>query len=828
MNDTTYDQLKKQILYVILENETITTKQLIELGLKRNDINKLMESSFLSRKERGIYEVTDLDAIFSFSISIKDKNIDGANKLLNMILARDPENKKIIKQLIINYLKISKIDLAYEQVKKLYELEKNGQYEKDILLVRYLLSLTKDDIIENINYHDVVLTPEESKTNGTNNGIRSNIFNHKLKQAKNVYDERIKNKEAVQFDYLMYVSLNKAMTHQKEIRNKIKDLFEKRDFEGAYNFYKQLELTQGLTSFETVIYNMLHDLLRVNPIVNNDTFESSDVLLLLANKNYNAARSRITDSNKILYILASAIFEKMDTYKKEVTVLEEVIKEEPEVGKTTREEPIKEEIVEEIPENEYSDKDIYELYTLIVKNIYNNEPEEAYNYLDAYLTKLDKTNYYRLVATIIGLGDTKLIEDLLMDLSNPNYKFDISIYAYLFYKYISIGSYDNAKNILNVIELYSDFDDISNNITTSLQYCMSLCTTKVEETPKVPENIEELEEIQPTKIVEVPFVEEEPIKEEVVEEVLVEVAQESNPETTISNDLQNELTKLFDEIVNDNNISLIGPYSKETRKEIYAFVEYYNQYINQNKDGYNILVLKLEDQNPARLVVKRYVDEYIDVVGLLKEMNNLKKQNRPEEAIELGKIILNIKLPRPNIYALLGILYLKTGNSNKAYNYLVTAQELSKRDKYKNMRGNKVYDFSDKIGRIEREYLSSHEDRKTYSSFQEKEFTVSSNYIYQIPNMVEMIDNVIEGITTPEEEKTSRNLSNETYGLLLIGLSRYYYANGNTKRGDAYLNSAIKVPKKTEQLQKEIVSTQKDKKFYKNRLDEYQRILKLN
>ena len=231
MNDTTYDQLKKQILYVILENETITTKQLIELGLKRNDINKLMESSFLSRKERGIYEVTDLDAIFSFSISIKDKNIDGANKLLNMILARDPENKKIIKQLIINYLKISKIDLAYEQVKKLYELEKNGQYEKDILLVRYLLSLTKDDIIENINYHDVVLTPEESKTNGTNNGIRSNIFNHKLKQAKNVYDERIKNKEAVQFDYLMYVSLNKAMTHQKEIRNKIKDLFEKRDFE---------------------------------------------------------------------------------------------------------------------------------------------------------------------------------------------------------------------------------------------------------------------------------------------------------------------------------------------------------------------------------------------------------------------------------------------------------------------------------------------------------------------------------------------------------------------------------------------------------------------
>ena len=110
MNDTTYDQLKKQILYVILENETITTKQLIELGLKRNDINKLMESSFLSRKERGIYEVTDLDAIFSFSISIKDKNIDGANKLLNMILARDTDNKKIIKQLIINCLKIYKKD----------------------------------------------------------------------------------------------------------------------------------------------------------------------------------------------------------------------------------------------------------------------------------------------------------------------------------------------------------------------------------------------------------------------------------------------------------------------------------------------------------------------------------------------------------------------------------------------------------------------------------------------------------------------------------------------------------------------------------------------
>ena len=50
MNDTTYDQLKKQILYVILENETITTKQLTELGLKRNDINKLLKRARSSSK----------------------------------------------------------------------------------------------------------------------------------------------------------------------------------------------------------------------------------------------------------------------------------------------------------------------------------------------------------------------------------------------------------------------------------------------------------------------------------------------------------------------------------------------------------------------------------------------------------------------------------------------------------------------------------------------------------------------------------------------------------------------------------------------------------
>ena len=820
MNDTTYDQLKKQILYVILENEVITTKQLTELGLKRTDINKLMESSFLSRKERGVYEVIDLDAIFSFSIYIKDKNIDGANKLLNMILERDPENKKIIKQLIINYIKISKIDLAYELVKKLYELEKDGQYEKDILLVRYILTLAKDDIIENISYHDVTLTLEESKTNTNGNGIRSNIFNHKLKQAKDVYDERIRSKKAGQFDFLMQASLNKAMSHQKDIRNIIAEYFEKDDFEGAFNFYKKLELTQGLTSFESIIYNMLHDLLKVNPLVNDDSYESSDVLILLAHRNYNAARSRINDSNKIIYKLANAIFAKMDTYKKEEPVVKPSVQE--------SEEEIQEVVEEPIHEEDYSDKDIYELYTLIVKSIYNNEIEEAYNYLDAYLTKLDKTNYYRLVSTVIGLGDTKLIEDLLMDISNPNYKFDISLYAYLFYKYISLQNYEIAKNILNVIELYSDFDDVSNNIMTSLQYCMSLCTTKGEEViTEVPEIIEEVPE-QVEVVEETPVYEEESAPTDIVEETSVEVEETPIPVPTISNDFQNELIKLFDGIVDENNISLIGPYSPETRKDIYAFVEYYNQYLNMNNDGYNVMVLKIEDQNPARLVVKRYVNEYIDVVGLLKEMNNLKVQNRIEEAIEKGQILLNMKLPRPNIYALLGILYLKTGSSNKAYNYLVTAQELSKRDKYKNMKGSKVYDFSDKIERIEREYLSSHEERKAYSSFQENEFTVTSNYIYRLPNMVEMMDNIIEGITTPEEEKESRNLSNETYGLLLIGLSRYYYANGNTKRGEYYLNSAIKVPEKTDRLQEEIVSTQKDKKFYKNRLDEYQRILKLN
>lgn len=266
------------------------------------------------------------------------------------------------------------------------------------------------------------------------------------------------------------------------------------------------------------------------------------------------------------------------------------------------------------------------------------------------------------------------------------------------------------------------------------------------------------------------------------------------------NDYDFIIQKLDD--LHEKGIVLLKPMNDERRKGI-------REIVGKIPD---VASFSIGTGDSRRIVLRYnpYFEGGIDRKQLLNNGNEAYKIGDYDLCIYSFRKLLEFGTPKSFVYAKLGLAYMKKFDKDTAIDYLTVATEVSKLE-------DNEYDFTELIA-----YLGgtiSEKDKKARPIMTTSDFDNDVDEYYGITNIEEIVGLISTGLSVAEACQ-SVGLDDEQVGIVNLIFARECYSQENYLLGDQYMKQVERMKDKTKFVTSLFDEIRKNKKFYKNRVDE--------
>lgn len=834
----------KKMYEGILKDQELTTKELKGYGFNSKDLADLIEDGTLVRIKRGYYSFKSIDDLYYYGKKlISMEEYDKATACFKKCYELDPNHSGVCFQLFLRCIQNRDYENAFKYFDNIYNTA-NEYYNTDNNYYLYLLSMITELPEHHRKYaklfklRDIIVDFNDKRYNdvSTQNKIRISSLNQRFILASKQLNDLIKqNGKLSAQDIIIRTLLNQAVEEQIRIKRYIAKLVNEKQYEEVIEYLETLKEQHNLSLADEYTLSLTKDLteiIRTGIIPEKQVFSTNKLFDAVNGKNYELALSLSTEyikkrnidaNDNAMYLLLTEIKNIIDK-KNDIATLPEKQKTEeitPVIVEKQQVMNLKTENISTSCSNTFAD---------VTKYLMKNDLDNAFITLKNYLDNIGKRQYEFLMIDLIKIslieGDIAFTKPMiaLTYVARENFEFNISEYIQNFYETLVQNNFDVARIYLDIISksnnlgqsciLTEGLEQVLNNTEKMMHYqrnneILNKVESSIQNIKDTPISITEKSQYvdqTPSIIPEVTS------KQQVIEEIPIQQIEQPINEIDMSPSKNKDyddnefISQKLDELY-EKGMILLRPMDLERRKGIHEIV----------KDIPDVDSFSVGTQSSRQvvLVLRPYPDEDFDFSSLAKDGNIAYKSGDYDLCIEKYRQILEFGNPKAWVYAKIGLSYMKKLDKDTAISYLTVATELSKEEE-------SDFDFTELIGSLNG--LISQEDKKPRFKMTTNDFENDLYENYGIEYVRDIAELVSSGISF-DEACESMNINREQKSIISLIFAKECYATENYTMGDKYLKNAEKDKNKTKFVNKLIEEVKRNKRFYKNRLNENYELL---
>lgn len=832
----------------LIDERELTTKELNSYGFNSKDLTDLINHGIIGRRKRGYYSFLSIDDLFRYGKQlIASKEYDKAAACFEKCYELNPNHLGACFQLFLRAVQSKNYEKAFAYFEHFYDGDKE-YYNNDSNFYLYLLNMITE-IPEKYRKHAKYLKLEDIRVDFNDkrfnnpysqNKVRISALNQKFTLAFKQLNELIKQhgKLSAQ-DIIIRTLLSQAIEVQNELKKNIVNLAIKKDYKEIISKLEQVQEQHHLSAADECILFLAKEVSKLEEtgiipekevISTNKLFEAINgknfELALFLSKDY-IERNNIDQSDNAIFILLRDITElvKTKTNKDEVrqAVTSPVKNAEPVTNINTA-----------TPKTSTTPMINNITFATVIGYLMQQDFDNSFRALRCYLNDINKSEYEFLIIDLIKIS---LIEQdvafskpmiALTYISRENFTFDISVYIQNFYETLAQNKFTEARIYLDII---SKSNKLGQNcvLTDSLEQVLNTTEKMLnykrnnETLDRVDDSIKNVEReslnlmsVQ-QQVIEPPvqypisntpvYIDEEivdtPSEKTIETRKVIEPAKKikiSKPTSVYHDDLEFINGKLYE--LYEKGIVLLKPMDSNRRKRIHNIV----------KDIPDVASFSIESDSNRQIVLRfnPFMNKYLDFSAIAKKGNNAYNNGQYDDCIKSYRKLLEFGRPKSWVYARLGLAYMKKFDKDTAIDYLTIATALAKEEKVE-------FDFTELIASLKG--LIDPEDKKPEVKMTTDDFENDIENYYGIKNINELAELISSGINI-DDACATLGLNDEQKAIATLVLARECYAQENYTIGDKYLKKVEKSKNKTKFVTSLFEEVRKNKRFYRNRVDE--------
>ncbi len=836
----------------LIDEKELTTKELNSYGFNSRDLADLINDGVIERIKRGYYSFLSIDNLFYYGKQlIALKEYDKATACFEKCYELNPNHLGACFQLFLRAVQSRDYSKAFAYFEHFYNSD-NEYYNNDSNFYLYLLSMITEipehhrEYAKYLKLDDIKIDFNDKRFEDpySQNKVRISALNQKFTLAYKQLTELIKQHRrfSVQ-DIIVRTLLSQAIEVQNDIKKSIINLVTEKKYDEIIFRLEEIQNQRHLSVADECILFLAREISKLEEtgiIPKKEVVSTHKLFEAINGKNFELAlslskeyieRNNINPSDNAMVMLLKDITELMEMKTNKSNEQPVAIPPTKKVETVATREEIN-------PETNTAFTKSNITFATVIGYLIKQDFDNSFRALREYLNDINKSQYEFLIIDLIKIS---LIEQdmafskpmiALTYVSRENLNFDISEYIKNFYESLAQNKFLEARIYLDII---SNSNKLGQDciLTENLEQVLNI----TEKMLNYKRNNDVLDRVDAS----IKTLEQEPIIQIPIQQKMVETsAQQPISSTSIySDDETIELYEIIDSTVfpvtpkkanletpnnayNDSEfikgklnelykkgIILLKPMNDSRRQKIHDIV----------KEIPDIVSFSIETDVGRQIVLrfKPFIDEYVDLSTIAKEGNRAYSEGEYGNCIGAYRDILKFGTPKAWVYAKLGLAYMKKFNKETAIDYLTVATALSKEEQTD-------FDFTDLIASLKG--LIDPEDKKPRVRMTTKDFDNDTEKYYGIENMYELAELIVSGISI-DDACVSLGLNDEQKAIATLVLARESYTQGNYAMGDQYLKKVERIKNKTKFVISLSEEIRRNKKFYKNRVDENHKSLVL-
>lgn len=829
----------------LIDEKELTTKELNSYGFNSKDLTDLINDGVLERIKRGYYSFLSIDNLFYYGKQlISSKEYDKATACFEKCYELDPNHLGTCFQLFLRAVQSRDYSKAFTYFEHFYNSD-NEYYNNDSNFYLYLLSMITKvpekhrEYAKYLQLEDIRIDFNDKRFEDpySQNKVRISALNQKFALASKQLNELIKQhgRLSVQ-DIIVRILLSQAIEIQNNLKMNIINLATEKKYNEIISRLEEVQEQRHLSVADECVLFLAKEISKIEEtgiIPEKEILSTNKLFEAINGKNFELAlslskdyieKNNINPSNNVMFMLLKDITEltKIKTKNKS--------EEQPIVESTKNEvtSPIEKVApkTNTVPTNNIT-------FTTVISYLMQQDFDNSFRSLRSYLNNLNKSKYEFLIIDLIKIS---LIEQdvtfskpmiALTYVSRENFTFDISEYIQNFYETLAKNRFTEARIYLDIISksnklgqscvLTDGLEQVLNTTEKMLNYKRNNETLdrvdasikKVEQEPtiQIPIQQQTIEKtVQQTISSTSIYVNDKPVdktKEEIVNAVALPNLQNKviSKSTIIDYDDSEFIKGKLDELY-EKGIILLKPMEKSRRKEIHNIV----------KDIPDVVSFSIGSDCNRQIVLrfKPFIDEYLDYSATAKDGNSAYSKGQYDACIKSYRKLLEFGEPKAWVYAKLGLAYMKKFDKDTAIDYLTIATALAKEEQTD-------FDFTELIASLKG--LINPKDKKPRIKMTTDDFGNDVDNYYGIEQIEKVAKLVSTGMTI-DDACLSLGLDDEQKNIISLIFAKECYAQENYTIGDHYLKKVERTKNKTKFVISLFEEIRRNKKFYKNRVDE--------
>lgn len=839
----------------LIDEKELTTKELNSYGFNSKDLTDLINDGVLERTKRGYYSFLSIDNLFYYGKQlIASKEYDKATACFEKCYELNPNHLGACFQLFLRAVQSKKYEEAFTYFDQFYHSD-NEYYNNDSNFYLYLLNIITEipekhrEYAKYLKLEDVKVDFNDKRFNDpySQNKVRIYALNQRFTLAFKELNELIKQQGRLNVqDIIVRTLLSQAREVQIGLKNNIKKLAIEKKYKEIISYLEQVQKKQHLNVADECILFLAREVSKLEEtgiIPEKEIFSTNKLFEAINGKNFEVAlelcknyikKNNINPSDNAMFILLKDITQLIKV-KANKTETQQIV-----TSPTKKAEPTT--INTATPQTNIVPTSSNITFATVIGYLMQYDFDNSFRALREYLNKINKSEYEFLIVDLIKIS---LIEQdvafskpmiALTYISRDNFTFDISEYIQNFYETLAQNRFTEARIYLDII---SKSSKLSQNcvLTDGLEQILNITEKrsnykknnetldkvdtsikKVEQEPVIHMSVQQqvIETPVQLSISNIPIytdkkIVDTPNKEIIETSEVIETAKktEISKQTSVDYDDSKYINEKLNELY-EKGIILLKPMDSSRRKRIHNIV----------KDIPDVTSFSIGTDSNRQIVLrfKPFINEYPNFSAIAKEGNNAYNNGQYDDCIESYRKLLEIGEPKAWIYAKLGLAYMKRSDKNTAIDYLTIATALSKEEQTD-------FDFTELIASLKG--LINPEDKKPRIKMTTDDFGNDTENYYGIENINEFAELVNSG-SNIDDACITLGLNDEQKAIATLVLARESYAKGNYTIGDQYLKKVERSKNKTKFVISLFEEVRKNKRFYRNRVDENYKPLVLN
>lgn len=789
------DENLQKLSVAFLENEQLATKNLKEIGFNFKDLNFLIKKQMIKREKKGIYVLNSMNLLYFCGKKLisEDKYFE-AIKCFEKCFEINPLHVGTSFQLFLHNIRFKNYEKALDYFEVIYNYN-NIFYKTDCKFYLYMLSmiiklpLKYRRLAKSLSFTDIEVDNEDKRYVNVikQNKIRLSAFNQKFGLALIQINEDLSPKgQATSKDVVINTLIEQALELQTQNLNTVLKLAQQKEYKQIIDFYEDMLNYHALRHFDNYIYNLtreLQDIISLEKIPEKQINSTENIFEAMAGKNYELALS-----------LSNSLETDDKNYQVINILLNEIVNTCQSLNSQENLESQKLANQQNFLENDFSD---------MMSFLEKKDLDNAFIRLKNYLMNINKKEYEFLIIDLLKISllenDIAFIKPkvVLTLLSCENYTFDISKYIQEFYVNLYQNNFEMAR-------IYLDIISKANKLGQE-------CFIK-EELFQLLEKKKDNKSLASTNKI-IPEQTNDKQVDNILRQPKVMTQAKLNPSLKVHNPISDKqeqvnmkngkkhyLAHKHEKLLEHKEIILLKPMEDQ---EISIIMEIIKEYSD-------MVAFTIKNGAKKQIVLKyKLVNEDLntkDFLALAQQAYKVKKYN---ECINYCRQILQTcDNPDINVYATLGLAYMKKWKIDKAIDYLTIATSLAKERNLK-------LDFSILIARLKGEI--SEYDSKPHFKMKLEDFYDNVSDDYNVENFNEINDYIVQSGLDVTTACINMGFTPQKINIIKLIYAQKYYAQKWYDKGDSFFKDVVKSKNKTKETQKLLEEVSKNKMFYHHR-----------